>query len=111
MQSLGITESSTDDASEKKSVTFPPKDHYYDSNEWNALSKSDKDKVLKARSGINGGKKASNSGGHSKSGGGINNGQRKWKSNIAMLEKKVRNKKRHLSVINTAVNPGSDNEE
>ena len=28
-----------------------------------------------------------------------------------MLEKKVSNKKRHLSVFNTAAKPGSDNEE
>ena len=28
-----------------------------------------------------------------------------------MLEKKVRNQKRHLSVFNTAAKPGSDNED
>ena len=39
--------------------------------------------------------------------GGSNNGHRKWKSKIAMLEKKVRNQKRQFLVFNTAVKPGS----
>ena len=45
---------------------FAPEDQYYDYNEWYGLSKSDKDKVLKASNGMNVGKKVSKSGGHSK---------------------------------------------
>ena len=75
------------------------------------LSKSYKDKVLKACSIINGGKKASKSVVYSKSWGGKNNEQGKCKSKISMLEKKVRNKKMQLSVFNTAANHGSYNEE
>ena len=40
-----------------------------------------------------------------------NNGHRKWKSKIAMLEKKVRNQKRQFLVFNTAVKPCSDDKE
>ena len=96
MQFLCIEASSKNDASGNRSVKILPEDCYYESNEWYALSKSDKDKVLKARSGINGWKKSYKSGGNSKSGGVINNGQRKWKYKIAMIEKKVRNPKRQL---------------
>ena len=92
MQLLGIASPSSNDASGNKSVTFDPEDLYYDSNEWYALSKSDKYKVFKARSGRNGGKKAYNSGGHFKSGGGSNNGQGKWKSKIVILEKSKESK-------------------
>ena len=53
MHSLGIVDSSSNDASENKSVTLDPEDHYYESNEWYALSKIDKDKVLKERIGRN----------------------------------------------------------
>ena len=94
MKSLGITESSTNNASGNKSVKFPPKDRYYDSNEWYELSKSDKDKALKALSGRNGENKAYKSGGQLKSGSGRNNGKIKWKSKIKILEKKVMNQKR-----------------
>ena len=110
-QSLGIVESSTKDASGIKSVAFSPKDHYYDSNAWYTLSKSDKDKAVKARSGINVLRKASKSGGHYNSWGGRNNGQGKCKSNILMLEKKVRNQKRLMLVFNTAANPGLDDDD
>ena len=48
MQLLGIAESSTTNSSGNKIIIFAPKDRYYDSNEWYALSKSDKYKVLKA---------------------------------------------------------------
>ena len=44
-------------------------------------------------------------------GGGDNNGQRKCKYKIVILEKKVRNQKRQLLVFNTADKPGSDEEE
>ena len=103
--------SSTNNSSGNKSVPFFPKDRYYDSSEWYTLSKSDKDKVLKARSGRSVGKKASKSVGHSKSMGGSNNGQGEWKSKIAMLENKLRNQKRQFSVFNTAAKPGLDDEE
>ena len=93
-QLLGIAESSSNNARKNKGVTFAPRDQYYDSNEWYALSKSDKDKVLKACISRNGGNTASKSVVYSKSGGGSNNGQGKWKSNIVMLENKGRNKKR-----------------
>ena len=73
-------------ASGNKSVTFPPEDHYYYSNECYALSKSDKDKFLRACSGINVGNKAFKSGGYSKSERGNNNGQGNCKSNIVMLD-------------------------
>ena len=62
MQSLGIVESSTTNSSGNKSVTFPPEDRYYDSNEWYALSKNDKEKVLKARINRNGGNNSTKSG-------------------------------------------------
>ena len=104
-QLLGIVASSSNDASGKNSFVFAPEDRYFDSNEWYALSKSDKDKVIKARSTRNGGKKASNSGR------GRNNVQGKWKYKIAMLEKKVMNKKRQLSVFTTTAKYGSDNED
>ena len=64
IQSLGIEESSTNNVSGNKSVTFPPTDRYYDSMEWYALSKNDKANVLKERININGGKKSTKSGGH-----------------------------------------------
>ena len=67
---LGIAASSSKDASGNKNVTFNPEYCYYDSNEWYALSKSDKYKVLKALRSINGGNNSSESGGHSNSGGG-----------------------------------------
>ena len=108
---LGILASSTNNSSGNKSVPFSPKDRYYDSSEWYTLSKSDKDKVLKARSGRSVGKKASKSVGHSNSMGGSNNGQGEWKSKIVMLEKKLRNQKRQFSVFNTAAKPGLDDEE
>ena len=95
---LGISASSTNNVSGNKSVKFSPEDRYYHSNEWYALSKSDKCKVLKVRSGRNGGKKSSKSVGHSNSGVGINNGQGGWKSKITMLKKEVRNQNRHLFV-------------
>ena len=47
-QSLGIAEKSTNNVRDNKSVTFSPEDRYYDSNEWYAISNSDKDNVLKA---------------------------------------------------------------
>ena len=111
IQSLGIEESSTNNVSGNKSVTFPPTDRYYDSMEWYALSKNDKANVLKERININGGKKSTKSGEHYNSGGGCNNEQWKLKYKIAMLENKVRNQKRQLSVFNTAVKPGLDDEE
>ena len=55
------------------------------------LRKNDKEKVLKARSNINGGKNSTKLGVKYKSGGGSNNGHGKWKSKISMLEKKVGN--------------------
>ena len=67
------------------------------------LSKSDKGTVLKEIISKNGGKKAS------KSGGGGNNG--KCKSNIAILEKKVRNQTRQLAVFNTVAKYVSENED
>ena len=42
---------------------------------------------------------ARESGGHSKSGGVINNAQGKWKSKITMLDKEVRNHERQMLVI------------
>ena len=56
----------SNDAIGNNSVTFSPEDCYYTSNEWYALSKSDNDKVLKARIGRNVGNKAYKSGGDSK---------------------------------------------
>ena len=103
--------SSSNDASGNKSVSFAPEERYYDSNNWYALSKSDKEKVIKAHSGKNGGEKASNSGGHSKSGGGCNIGKVEWKSKIKMLEKKMNNQKRQLIVFNTVAKPCLDNKE
>ena len=76
-----------------------------------ALSKRYKDKVLKVRSGRNGGNKPTKSEEQYNSGGGSNIGQGKWESKISMLENKVRNQKRQLSVFNTAVKPGLDDEE
>ena len=58
-QLLGIVASSSNDASGNNSVTFSPEDRYYDSNEWYALDKIYKDKVLKTCSGRNVGNKAS----------------------------------------------------
>ena len=43
--------------------------------------------------------------------GGDNNGQRKWNSKISMLEKNVKNQKRHLAVFITVSKPSSDNED
>ena len=65
-QLLGIAVSSSNNASGNKSVKLTPKDCYYDSNECYAISKSDMDKFLKARSRRNVEKKVSKSGGHSK---------------------------------------------
>ena len=59
---LGIAASISNDASGNTSVTFAPEYHYYDSNAWYALSKRKNEKVIKARSGINGGNKVSKSG-------------------------------------------------
>ena len=73
-RSLGIVASSTNNASGNKSVTFSPEDRYYDSNEWYALSKNEKDKVLKACSNINVEKNSTKSGGQFNSGVGIKNG-------------------------------------
>ena len=75
------------------------------------LSKNVKDKVLKERSNRNGVKESTKSVVHPNSGGGSNNVHVKWKSKITMLEKKVRNQKRHILVFNTASKPGSDDEE
>ena len=50
IQLIGISSSIKDNSSGNDSVTFPPEYRYYGSNDWYALSKSDKDKVLKARS-------------------------------------------------------------
>ena len=58
IQSLGISASSTNHFSGNKSITFAPEDRYYDPNGWYALSNSNKDKVVKAYSGRNGGKKS-----------------------------------------------------
>ena len=95
-QSLGIVAESNNNASCNKSVTFPPEDRYYESNEWYVLSKNEKDKVLRACSNRNGEKKSTKSGGKPNSGGGRNNGYEKWKSKIAILEKNIRNQKRQL---------------
>ena len=78
-QSLGITAPRPNNDSGNKSVTFTPEDRYYDSNECYALSKNEKDKVLKAHINRNGGKKSTKSGGQSNSGGGINNGKCNYK--------------------------------
>ena len=111
-KSLGIAESSTNSTSGNKIVTFSTEDHYYDSNEWYALSKNDKDKVPKACRNINLGKKSTNSVGQFDwGGGGIKNGHGEWKSKISTLEKKVRNQKRQLSVFITVDKPDSDDEE
>ena len=75
------------------------------------LSKNENLKVLNMRRNRNGGNNSTKSGGKSNSGGGSNNGHGTWKSKIDMIEKKVRNHKRKLSVLNTGDNPGSDNEE
>ena len=58
---LGIVALSLNHFDEKKGTLFAPEDRYYDSNEWYALSKSDKDEVLKARSDRKGDNKASKS--------------------------------------------------
>ena len=58
-QSLVILTSSTKNYIGNKSATFAPKDRYYNPNKWYALSKSEKDKVIKARKGKKGGKNAS----------------------------------------------------
>ena len=110
-QLLGITTLSLNEASGNKSVSFDPEELYYDSNEWYALNKSDKDKLLQALSDRNGGKKASKLVGYYNPGVGRNNGQGKWKSKIVMLEKKFKNHKIQLSVLNTSAKPASDNEE
>ena len=89
-QLLGIEASSMNNASGNKSVIFPPEDHYYDSNQCYALSKSDKNKLLKVCSGINVVNKAYKSGGQSKSDRGNNNGQGKCKSKIAILDNKIK---------------------
>ena len=75
------------------------------------LSNSNKNKVLKAHSERNGSKKASKSGGLSRSGRGRNNGKEKWKSKILMLDKKLRNQKSQLSFFSTVAKPSSDNED
>ena len=103
MQLLGIAVISLDDVSGNKSDSFSPENHYYDSNKWYVLSKNDQDKVLNMHSSRNGGKN------NSRSGRGGNNG--KQKSNIAMLEKKVNNQNRLLSVCNTMAKSGLDNGE
>ena len=74
------------------------------------MSKNDKDKVINARRNRNRVKKSTKSGVHSNYGGSSNNGYGKWKSNIEIIEKKVRNQKRQLSIFkcNTAAKPGSD---
>ena len=53
-QSLVIAAASTNNAGGTKSVIFPPNDIYYNSNEWYALSKNEKENFLKVRSNING---------------------------------------------------------
>ena len=108
-QLLGIAALSLNDASGNQSASFSPEDQYYNSNEWYALSKTDKDKVLRIDSGRNGGKKANKLGGRSKSEGGGNDG--KLKSKIEILEKKAKNQKRQLSAFNTAAKYGLENEE
>ena len=110
-QSLGISASSSNNASGNKNISFAPEDQYYDSNNWYALSKSNNSKVLKSCSSINGGEKSYKPGVHSKSGVGGNNGQGKWNSKIVMPKKKVNNQKRQFVVFNTAAKPGSDNKE
>ena len=60
-----VSSRSTD--SGNNNVTFSPKVRYYDSNEWYSLIKGDKDNFLNSHSGRNGWKKASKSGGNSKS--------------------------------------------
>ena len=107
--SLCIAAASTNNYGGTKSVKSPPEDRYYDSNEWYALIKNEKDKVLKALSNRNEGKKSTKSVGLPNSVVGSNNG--KWKSKISMLEKKVRNQKSQLSVFNNAAKPGSDDED
>ena len=72
-QSLGIAAASINNAGGNKSVTVSPEYRYYDSNECYALSKNEKDKVLKAHRNINGGKKFTKSGGQPISGGGVKN--------------------------------------
>ena len=69
-QSLVIAASSTNSSSGNKSVTFLPEGRFYYSFEWYALSKNEKDKVLKAHSNRNGGKKSTKSEGQSNLGGG-----------------------------------------
>ena len=88
MQWLGISASGSIDASGNNSVTFPPGDRYYGSNEWYALSISDKNKVLKACRGINGGKKASKSEINSKSGGGSIMGKGSGSPRLRCLRRK-----------------------
>ena len=56
-------------------------------------------------------KNSTKSGGHSSSGGGSNNGHGKWESDISMLEEKVINQKRQMSVFNTVDKPGLEDEE
>ena len=73
------------------------------------LSKNEKDKVLKACSNRNGGKNSTKSVLQSNSEGGSNNGHRKLKSKMSLLEKKVSNHNRKLSVFNTSDKPGSYN--
>ena len=48
-QSLCIEAASTKNASSTKSVTFYPEDRYYNSNEWYALIKNEKEKFLMTR--------------------------------------------------------------
>ena len=110
-QSLGITTSVTNNYSGNKSVTFTLYYRYYDSNYCYELSNNDKYKVLKARSNRTLGKKSTKLGRQSNLGVGSNNGHGKWKSKIAMIEKKFRNHKRQMSVFNTAAKPGLDYEE
>ena len=82
---------------------------YYNSNEWYAISKNDKEKFLKMCNGRDVGKKASKSVRYYNSGGCRNNGKRK--SIIEKLEKKLNNQKRQLSAFNTVDKSGSDNED
>ena len=75
IKSLDIAEASTNNASGNKSVTFPPEDLYYDSNEWYTLSNNETYKALNRHRNTNGGKNPTKSVGQTDSGGGSTNGK------------------------------------
>ena len=97
----GIAALTLGDSTEKK-VTFKAEDKFYKPEVWSAMSREDRDEVLKLRKN----RKAAGS----YAGGGSRGSNNKWKKQIKALTKTVSKQKRQLAALRSTDTSGEDSD-